>query len=127
MKTLLAILFLISVASAQSILPDAPSAKQKHKFSKFLVLTASTAAVTAVDGWQTSQPGLEVGSAWLYGTFPSDHKVRLSLTMGAEVLVSTLAGRYLQHTRFRKWWWIPQSAVLGVHGYGMIQNFRTNY
>ena len=124
MKTLLAILFLISVASAQSILPDAPSAKQNHEF---LILTASTVAITAVDGWQTSQPGLEVGSAWLYGTFPSDHKVRLSLTMGAEVLVSTLAGRYLQHTRFRKWWWIPQSAVLGVHGYGMIQNFRTNY
>jgi hypothetical protein len=91
---------------------------------KFWALTVATAGVTAVDGWQTARPGREFGTPWLYGSYPNDHRVRYSFTLGAEVVGSALAGRYLQRTRLHRLWWVPQSVVLQGHARGMIDNFR---
>jgi hypothetical protein len=80
--------------------------------------------VVALDGWQTSRPGREVGTPWLYGTNPHEHQVKLGVILGGEVIVSVLAGRALKHTRLRRVWWAPQALVLGAHTRGVIDNFR---
>ena len=93
---------------------------------KFWTLTAATAGVIALDGWQTSRPGREIGTPWLYGSHPCDHQVRLSLTLAGEVGGSALLGHFLQHRKgwARKVWAVPQSTLIGTHTRGVIHNFR---
>lgn len=106
-------------------LPDAPSRL------KWIALTTVTAGVTAIDGWQTIRPGREVGTPWLYGTYPSNHKVKMSIVMASEVGGSAVLGRYLQTHRImvgrvnlQRLWWVPQVVILAGHTRGVVYNFR---
>lgn len=119
-----AILTATYTCSAQQ-LPDAPSR------SKWIALTVATSSVTVLDGWQTSHPGREVGTPWLYGTNPSDHKIKMSMILASEVGGSAILGKYLQTHRvmvgranLQKLWWVPQVLVLTAHTRGVIYNFR---
>ena len=122
---IVAVILVSSIMLVAQQLPDAPSR------TKWVVLTTVTATVTALDGWQTSRPGREVGTPWLYGTDPSDHKIKMSVILASEVGVSTVAGRYLQTHRvtigrvnLQRLWWVPQVFVLAGHTRGIIYNFR---
>lgn len=112
------------ICSAQQLL-DTPSR------SKWIALTVATASVTALDGWQTSHPGREVGTPWLYGTNPSDHKIKMSMILASEVSGSVIVGRYLQTHRImvgrvnlQRLWWVPQVVILAGHTRGVVYNFR---
>jgi len=100
----------------------AASMKRDHNW-KFSALTVTTAAVAGIDAYQTSTGWRESGEGWLYGTHPAAHKSQLAVTVGAEVIVSTLASRWLRH-RNSRFWTLPQSAVAQAHTRGMIHNFK---
>ena len=94
----------------------------------FVVLTFADAAVTALDGYQTSQIGShEDSSAWLYGTYPYRHRARFSATLAAEVGGVAAIGYYMRHSEhplLRKFWWVPQTASISGHSWGVVYNFR---
>jgi hypothetical protein len=93
----------------------------------FWALTASQAAATAIDGWQTAQPGREVGTPWLYGNYPCAHQARLALTLGSEAALGALTGKLMQHTRFRRLWALPQGYMTGIHAQAAARNWGNPY
>ena len=101
------------------------SAQGQNK--SFWALTASQAAAMAIDGWQTAQPGREVGTPWLYGTYPCAHHAQLALTLGSEVALGAVAGKLIQHTRFRRLWVLPQGYMTGIHAQAAVRNWGNRY
>lgn len=123
LKIVASILLLSGIGFSQSV-PDAPSASK----TQFWLLTSSAAAVTAYDGWQTARPGREVSTPWLYGTYPSEHKTRLAVTLGAEVAASALLSHWMQHSHnrtVRRLWVVPLVFTLANHSAGIAHNVRS--
>jgi len=132
----LAVLFLLGALHAQTFMVQGPSdfphdrnprelaQSMKHERDwKFAALTLAAAATAGIDAYQTSTGWRETSEPWLYGTHPSEHRGQLALTIGGEVLVSTLASRWLRH-RNSRFWALPESVVLQAHTRGAVHNFR---
>jgi len=123
MQWILAILCLALACSTVRAeeLPDAPS--RAH----FIMLTSTLAGVVAEDCHQTLQVYRETSSPWLYGTYPREHPGKVIAIMSGEVAAASLVGYYLRKTRFHKFWWVPQTALIVSHGWGVVHNARIGY
>jgi hypothetical protein len=103
-----------------SLLAQSPSFKQE-----FIVSTSASAAITAIDGYQTlSTGGRESESAWLYGTYPQRHPVKVSALLAVQSAAAALLSWHIHHTRRSRLWLIPEGLLSATHSYGIAHNLE---